>query len=175
MSIDKLLLWEKYRPKTMKQMILIPRISTIVESGIISNMVFYGSSGTGKSSLAWVLANECNALLLNGKLGIEILTSKIENHFKSLNFEHKDELKLVVIDEFDRASTALQDGLKSFIEEYPNARFIFTTNHINNITDELLSRFIKIPFDPINSDEREFLFKKQVNYLRAVSKKEGHE
>ena len=62
----------------------------------------------------------------------------LENHFKSLNFDKIDSLKLVVIDEFDRASVTLQDGLKSFIEDYPEARFIFTTNHIDKIEDELL-------------------------------------
>ena len=35
------------------------------------------------------------------------------------------------------------------------------------------SRFTCVPFDPIDSSEREFLFSKQVNYLRAIAKREG--
>lgn len=175
MGINKLILWEKYRPKNQKQIILFPRISSLIQDGIDSNMIFYGTSGTGKSSLAKILTEEYNSLILNGKLGIEILSNKIKNHFDSLNLSAKDKLKLIFIDEFDRASLQLQDGLKSFIEDYPQARFIFTTNHIHKITDELKSRFDLIPFDPIDSNEREFLFHKQVNYLRAVAKREKFE
>lgn len=170
-----LIFWEKYRPNSIKQMILIPRILDIVESGIDANLIFYGTSGTGKSTLAKIIADQNNSLYLNGKLGIEILTTKISNHLKSLTLDRKNDVKLIYIDEFDRASIQLQDGLKSFIEEYPTARFIFTTNHIDKITDELLSRFITVPFDTVNAIEREYLFNKQVQYLRAIDRKEGSE
>jgi len=175
MSLKNLLFWEKYRPQSLKQIILIPRISKLVEGGIESNMIFYGTSGTGKTSLAKILAKEYNSLTLNGKLGIEVLSRNIEMHLKSLSLEKKDAIKLIFIDEFDRASTQLQDGLKSFVEDYPSARFIFTTNHIDKITDELRSRFICVPFDSINTSEREFLFNKQVNFLRAIAKREEFE
>lgn len=175
MSIKKLILWEKYRPQHLKHIILIPRIAKIINSGINSNMIFYGTSGTGKTTLAKVLAKDFNSLELNGKLGIDILSTKIKNHFDALRLDQKDKTKLIFIDEFDRASNQLQDGLKSFVEDYPYARFIFTTNHIDKITDELRSRFDLIPFDPINSFEREFLYNKQVNFVRGIVKKEGSE
>jgi replication-associated recombination protein RarA len=175
MKLTDLLLWEKYRPQSLKQMILIPRIAKLIENGVESNMIFYGTSGTGKTSLAKVLSKEYNSLNLNGKLGIDVLSDKIKKHFESLNFDHKDSVKLIFIDEFDNASRQLQDGLKSFIEEYPTARFIFTTNHIDKISDELRSRFLCVPFDSVNSEEREFLFHKQVNYVRAIVKREGSE
>jgi len=175
MSINNLLLWEKYRPKSLKQIILLPRIQDIIDVGIVGNMVFYGASGTGKTSLARILAKEHNSLVLKGKLGIDILTTKIEEHFRALNFDNKDGIKLIVIDEFDNASSALQDAMKSFQEDYPSARFIFTTNHIDKINPELLSRFTKIPFEPVDSFEREFLFEKQVNYLRAIAKREEND
>ena len=173
MNIKKLIFWEKYRPQQFKHVILIPRIAKIVENGIDSNLIFYGTSGTGKTTLAKILAKEYNSLELNGKLGIDILSTKIKNHFDGLNLEQKDKTKLIFIDEFDRASIQLQDGLKSFVEDYPYARFIFTTNHIDKITEELRSRFNLIPFDPINSQERDFLYNKQVNFIRAIIKKEG--
>ena len=175
MSIKNLLLWEKYRPQSLKQIILIPRISKLVDDGIESNMIFYGTSGTGKTSLAKILSKEYNSLTLNGKLGIEVLSNRIESHLKSLSLDKKDSVKLIFIDEFDRATIQLQDGLKSFVEDYPSARFIFTTNHIDKITDELRSRFVCVPFDSVNTIEREFLFNKQVNLLRAISKREGFE
>jgi len=175
MSLKKLILWEKYRPQQLKHMILIPRIAKMVENGVESNMIFYGTSGTGKTTLAKILSKQYNSLELNGKLGVDILSDKIREHFHGLNLEKKDAVKLVVIDEFDRASTQLQDGLKSFVEDYPEARFIFTTNHIDKIVPELRSRFDCIPFDSVNSTEREFLYNKQVNFVRGVVKKEGSE
>jgi len=175
MSIKELILWEKYRPQSLKQMILIPRIAKLIENGIESNMIFYGTSGTGKTTLAKILCKEYNSLQLNGKLGVDILSDKIKKHFEALNFEHKDSVKLVFIDEFDNATRQLQDGLKSFVEDYPEARFIFTTNHIDKITPELRSRFNCVPFDSIDSKEREFLYNKQVSFVRAIVKREGSE
>jgi putative ATPase len=172
MSLKELIFWEKYRPQSLKQMILLPRIANLVDSEVDTNYIFYGSSGLGKTTLARILAKEQNSLILKGKLGIDILTEKIEKHFTALNFDAKDKQKLIVIDEFDNASSALQEALKGFMEEYPFARFLFTTNYLDKIEDKLRSRFVCVPFDPIDSNEREFLFNKQVNYLRAISKKE---
>jgi len=175
MSIKNLIFWEKYRPKTIKGMVLLPRIEQYIIGEIESNLIFFGTTGTGKTTLAKIICNNYNSLTLNGKLGVGILSSKIKDHFESLNLLSKDSTKLIYIDEFDRASIELQDGLKSFIEEYPYARFIFTTNHIDKITPELRGRFNCISFDPINTEEREFLYKKQVLYLRSVAKKEEFE
>ena len=173
MSIKKLILWEKYRPQSLKQMILLPRISKLIENGVESNMIFYGTSGTGKTTLAKILCKEYNSLELNGKLGVDILGDKIQKHFEALNFEHKDSVKLIFIDEFDNATRQLQDGLKSFVEDYPTARFIFTTNHIDKIVPELRSRFDCIPFGSVNPVEREFLYNKQVSFVRGIVKREG--
>jgi len=173
MSLKQKLFWEKYRPNTIKNMILLPRIESIIKIGIQSNMIFHGSSGIGKTTLANILAEEHNFLKLSGKLGIDILTDSIEKHLHGLNFGAKSDLKVIYIDEFDRASPTLQEALKGFMENYSVARFIFTTNHLNKIDKELRSRFIEIGFDPENSEERKFLHTKQVNYLRAVAKKEG--
>jgi replication-associated recombination protein RarA len=175
MSVNNLILWEKYRPNSAKKMVLLPRIESYIKDGINCNMIFYGTSGTGKTTLAKIIASEYNSLTLNGKLGIELLSQSIKNHFDSLNLMSKNKTKMIFIDEFDRATIQLQDGLKSFIEEYPNARFIFTTNHIDKITSELKSRFSCIPFDPINASERKYLLDKQTNYIRGIAKKEGYE
>ena len=175
MSIKDKIFWEKYRPNTLKGMILLPRIENIVKHGIQSNMIFYGTSGVGKTTLANILTEEHNYLKLSGKLGVDILTSNIKKHFQGLNLGAKSELKVIYIDEFDRASSQLQESLKGFMEEYNQARFIFTTNHLNKIDNELRSRFVEVGFDPIDKEEREFLYNKQVNYLRAIAKKEDFE
>ena len=175
MILKQKLFWEKYRPTSLKSMILLPRIENIVKHGIQGNMILHGTSGTGKTTLANILAEEHNFLKLSGKLGIDILTETIQKHFQGLNFGAKSDLKVVYIDEFDRASSQLQEGLKGFMETYSYARFIFTTNHVHLIDDNLRSRFVEIGFDPENSEERKFLHTKQVNFLRAIAKREGFE
>jgi Cdc6-like AAA superfamily ATPase len=42
------LFWEKYRPKKLEGMILLPRIRKFVQEGIKTNILFYGTPGTGK-------------------------------------------------------------------------------------------------------------------------------
>ena len=50
-----LLLWEKYRPKKIEDMILPQRILKHFENGISKNYIFHGEYGTGKTSLARIL------------------------------------------------------------------------------------------------------------------------
>jgi GTP-binding protein EngB required for normal cell division len=175
MSLKQKLFWEKYRPKSQRGMIILPRIESIIKHGIQTNMIFYGSSGIGKTTLANILSEEHNMLKLSGKLGIDVLTTTIQKHLQGLSFGTKSDLKVIYIDEFDRASKQLQEALKGFMESYEYARFIFTTNHLSDIDKELRSRFLEIGFDPQDSEERKFLHTKQVNYLRAITKREGSE
>lgn len=174
MGLNKLLFWEKYRPKTTRGMVLLPRIENYIKE-MNSNFIFYGTHGTGKTTLAKIISNDFNTLTVSGKLGIDILNEKILEHITSFNLLTKDQTKLIIVNEFDRSSDSLMNALKEFIEDYPSIRFIFTTNHINKIIPELRSRFVCISFDPIDQEEREFLYKKQILYLRSISKKEGYE
>jgi replication-associated recombination protein RarA len=177
-GLKEKLFWEKYRPTTLRSTIILPRIKKVLDTlddGVHSNFIFHGTSGIGKTTIANIIADKHNSLKLSGKLGIDILTDKIRKHFEGLSFSAKSGLKLIYIDEFDRASSTLQEALKGFMEEFEYARFIFTTNHLHKIDEELRSRFVEIGFNPVDKTEREFLFGKQVQYLRSVCKREGSE
>jgi replication-associated recombination protein RarA len=167
------LLWEKYRPNNLNNIILLPRIREFVDKGIQTNLIFYGGAGTGKTSLARILAADHHTLEINASLdtSVEMVRTNIYEHISTLNFQYSpDQHKVVILDEFDKASAAFQDALKGFIETYhKQARFIVTTNHINKIT-EMGSRYNKVNFDPINQTEIDYLKTSYNKYLTILVK-----
>jgi DNA polymerase III delta prime subunit len=164
-SINNLLLWEKWRPKTIEDIILLPRIRKQFENGVNGNYIFYGHYGTGKTSLARILIGKYTKdkpyLELNSSLftSIDVLRNEIENFCKFTPMMSTDsDIKYIFLDEFERVSIQFQDAFKAFIEKYnKNVRFIITTNHINKITDGIKSRIPQIDFDCQSVDEEKYL------------------
>jgi DNA polymerase III delta prime subunit len=171
-SVNQLLLWEKWRPKNLEDVILLPRIRKNFENGINGNYIFYGHYGTGKTSLARILIGKYTKdkpfLELNSSLftSIDVLRNEIENFCKfTPMMSSESDIKYIFLDEFERVSSQFQDAFKAFIEKYSkNVRFIITTNHINKISDGIKSRIPQINFDCINLDEEKYL--KQEIYKR---------
>ena len=175
MLTKNLLLWEKYRPKTLDDVILLPRIRSHFELGVSKNYIFYGHYGTGKTSLARVLIGRYSKdkafLEINSSLytSIDVLRSEVEKFCKTQPMlETEDPIKYIFLDEFERVSSQYQDALKAFIETYhKNVRFILTTNHINKISDGIKSRFTCIDFDCQTPQEEKFL--KQEIYKKITN------
>lgn len=165
MSVNKLLLWERWRPKTLEDVILLPRIRKQFENGVNQNYIFYGHYGTGKTSLARILIGKYTKdkpyLELNSSLftSIDVLRNEIEDFCKFTPMMSSDsDIKYIFLDEFERVSAQFQDAFKAFIEKYnKNVRFIITTNHINKISDGIKSRIPQIDFDCQNVDEEKYL------------------
>jgi DNA polymerase III delta prime subunit len=184
MSVNKLLLWERWRPKTLEDIILLPRIRKQFENGVNQNYIFYGHYGTGKTSLARILIGKYTKdkpfLELNSSLftSIDVLRNEIEDFckFTPMMFSESD-IKYIFLDEFERVSAQFQDAFKAFIEKYnKNVRFIITTNHINKISDGIKSRIPQIDFDCQNVDEEKYLkteIYKRIN--NVILPKEGSE
>jgi DNA polymerase III delta prime subunit len=184
MSVSKLLLWEKWRPKTLEDVILLPRIRKQFENGVNQNYIFYGHYGTGKTSLARILIGKYTKdkpfLELNSSLftSIDVLRNEIEDFCKFTPMMSSDsDIKYIFLDEFERVSAQFQDAFKAFIEKYnKNVRFIITTNHINKISDGIKSRIPQIDFDCQNVDEEKYLkteIYKRIN--NTIIPKEGSE
>lgn len=175
-KIKEKLFWEKYRPQRLETVILLPRIKSVVENGLTSNMLFHGSPGTGKSTVANILTKDTNVLKINCSVrnGIDTVREEIYD-FCTRNglFSIPGAMKTVWLEEFDRATPQFQDGLRGFIEEYHEyARFVATVNNINKVSEAMLSRLRPaICFDPINKEEMDFLRNGQLKYLMGISKK----
>lgn len=183
-DIKSLLLWEKWRPKTIEDVILLPRIRKQFENPVSQNYIFHGTYGSGKTTLARILVGRYTKdkpyLELNSSLytSIDVLRSEIEDFCKFVPMmESASDIKYVFLDEFERVSPQFQDAFKAFIEKYnKNVRFIITTNHLNKVSDGIKSRIAKIDFDCHGIDEEKYL--KTEMYKRianTILPKEGRE
>lgn len=142
-------LWvEKYRPKTVSETILPKRLkdvfSQIVKDGEVPNMMFSGSAGTGKTTVAKAICNELGLdyIVINASEdgNIDTLRGKIKQFASSVSLSGG--VKVVILDEADYLNPqSTQPALRGFIEEFSNnCRFILTCNFKNRIIEPLHSR-----------------------------------
>ncbi len=179
--IIKKLYWNRYRPKNIDGLILLPRIrkELINKDGDIElngNYLFTGTPGIGKSSMAEILAPE-GVLKVNASINssIEDLRSEVTDYCNTHDiFDNKslNGFKIVYLDEFDGVSSKYQEALKGFIEEYSgNIRFIATCNNLSKISEPILSRFTVINFDPQNTEEIDYLKKEYLIRCHYICEK----
>ena len=142
-------LWvEKYRPKIVSETILPESLKLtfqkIVDGGELPNMLFTGTAGLGKTTVARALCNElgCDFILINGSEegNIDTLRTKIKQFASSVSLQGG--YKVVILDEADYLNPqSTQPALRGFIEEFSNnCRFILTCNFKNRIIEPLHSR-----------------------------------
>ena len=142
-------LWvEKYRPTKIEDTILPESLKKtfqkIVTGGELPNMLFTGTAGLGKTTVARALCNEldCDYILINGSEegNIDTLRTKIKQFASSVSLQGG--YKVVILDEADYLNPqSTQPALRGFIEEFSNnCRFVLTCNFKNRIIEPLHSR-----------------------------------
>ena len=142
-------LWvEKYRPQTIEECILDRPLkdtfNKITESGEIPNMLFTGTAGLGKTTVAKALCNmlDLDYIVINGSEegNIDTLRGKIKQFASTVSLQGG--IKVVILDEADYLNPqSTQPALRGFIEEFANnCRFILTCNFKNRIIEPLHSR-----------------------------------
>lgn len=150
---DEFLYSEKYRPQKVSECILpqdiIDILQNIVNQREVPNMMFSGTSGLGKTTAAKALCEEigCEYLFINASEnnGIDVLRTTIRDFASTVSLSGFT--KVVILDEADNMSAALQPALRGFIEEFSKTcRFILTCNHKNKIMAALHSRLVVIDF-----------------------------
>ena len=153
MSTD--FLWvEEYRPKTIDDCILPQSLKTLFQSfikkGEVSNLLFSGTPGVGKTTVAKALCEQmnCDWIMINGSEegGIDVLRNKIKNFASTVSLSGGK--KVVILDEADYLNPqSTQPALRGCVEEcHKNCRFILTCNFKNRIIEPLHSRFSNIEF-----------------------------
>ena len=144
-------LWvEKYRPNTLDGYVFRDdhqrkQIQTWVKDKSIPHLLFSGSAGIGKTTMAKILINELgieeyDVLEINASRtnSVEDVRDKIVNFVQMMPF---GPFKVVLLDEADYLSPNAQAALRGVMEEYHStARFILTCNYPNRIIPAIHSR-----------------------------------
>jgi len=176
MSTD--FLWvEEYRPKTIDDCILPTSLKTLfksfIQKGELSNLLFSGTPGIGKTTVAKALCDQlnCDWIMINGSEegGIDVLRDKIKNFASTVSLSGGK--KVVILDEADYLNPqSTQPALRGFIEEFhKNCRFILTCNFKNRIIEPLHSRFSNIEFKINPKDKPKLaskLFERSIHILK---------
>jgi replication-associated recombination protein RarA len=144
---------EKYRPRKLSEFAGLEKpkriLSKFAENPYPSAWIFYGASGTGKSTFALALAEAVKAELHH----IPSQNCNLESIENTVRICHylpaTGTLHLVLCDESDKMSKAAQLSLLSKLDStspVPNTIWIFTANSLEGLEDRFLSRTRQIAF-----------------------------
>ena len=153
-------LWvEKYRPTTLEEYVgnetIKNKIADYLKQGSIQNLLFHGVAGTGKTTLAKLIAKNlnCDLLYINAsdERGIDTIRDKIIPFASSMSF---NDIKIVILDEADYITPQAQATLRNTIEACSTTtRFIFTCNYLERIISPLQSRCQTFEITPPSKQE----------------------
>jgi replication factor C small subunit len=153
-------LWvEKYRPTTLEEYVgnetIKNKIADYLKQGSIQNLLFHGVAGTGKTTLAKLIAKNlnCDLLYINAsdERGIDTIRDKIIPFASSMSF---NDVKIVILDEADYITPQAQATLRNTIESCSKTtRFILTCNYLERIISPLQSRCQTFEITPPSKTE----------------------
>ena len=146
---------EKYRPHKLDDLILDDKSLRVVKQfeDEIPNLLFVGSPGTGKTTLARIIVNDilgCNFLYINASYesGIDVIRHNITNFAQTKSFDGG--IKVVILDEADGLTPQAQAALRNTMETYAKyCRFILTANYKHKIIPALQSRCQSLDLKPV--------------------------
>ena len=175
-------LYRKYRPQTFNDIVGQNHIVSVLKNTIDKNQIshaylFYGSRGTGKTSIAKIFANEVNGNEIYQKENVDIIeidaasnngvdeVRDIKEAIKFLPTEGK--YKVYIIDEVHMLTTAAFNALLKTLEEPPaHVIFILATTEIHKIPATILSRCQRFEFKNLSQEQL-------IDRLRYIAKEEN--
>ena len=175
-------LYRKYRPQTFNDIVGQNHIVSVLKNAIDKDQIshaylFYGSRGTGKTSIAKIFANEVNGNEIYQKENVDIIeidaasnngvdeVRDIKEAIKFLPTEGK--YKVYIIDEVHMLTTAAFNALLKTLEEPPaHVIFILATTEIHKIPATILSRCQRFEFKNLSQEQL-------IDRLKYIAKEEN--
>lgn len=164
----------KMRPTTLEDFIGQEKIlgkggilRKLIEKQTISNCIFFGPPGCGKSSLGEIISKtlDSNFETLNATVAsLNDLRDIVEKAKKNLEFYGKK--TILFLDEIHRFNKMQQDALLSYCESGVLTLIGATTeNPYYSLNNALLSRVMIFEFKSLNREDIKKILQKGINYL----------
>ena len=167
---------DRIRPKTLDDIVgqkhlIAPEkpLRKIIDSGDIPNLIFYGPSGVGKTTLATYIARKTNRTLkkLNGTTAS---TADIKEIVSQLNTFSGVNGILLYLDEIQYFNKKQQQTLLEYIENGSITLIASTTeNPYFYVYNAILSRSTVFEFKPVTPDEVERAVYRACDFLAEES------
>ncbi|MBI1857388.1 DNA polymerase III subunit gamma/tau [Candidatus Saccharibacteria bacterium] len=176
-------LYRKYRPKKLSEIVGQEHITTTLKNAIKNNSIshaylFTGPRGTGKTSIARILAHEVNNLPYDDDrshldiIEIDAASNRRIDEIREIrervhNTPTSTKYKVYIIDEVHMLTREAFNALLKTLEEPPaHAIFILATTEAHKLPETIISRTQRFTFKPIETH-------KVAQHLRTIAKSEN--
>jgi len=170
---------EKYRPSKYEGVVgqdeIVKRVKNLSASLNIPHMLFAGPAGTGKSTLAIIVAKELykefwreNYLELNASdaRGIDVIRQEVKNFARTKSLGSVP-FKIIFLDEADALTREAQQALRRTMENYTSTcRFILSCNYSSKVIDPIQSRCVVFRFKLLEKKDVE----KRIRFITEKEK-----